>query len=110
MKGTAAMPAKGSPGHHLSGKGRDVCQGCSITRRTLTSSQGEVNLYFGIHFHRLAIQKIRFILPLLYGIDGSRSQHWMPTDQCKVFDGAIFADNGVQHNGSLNTGLTCQRW
>src|SRR5579872_4632509 len=89
------------------GKGRATLA-TSNSRSALASSQSEVHLNFCVHFHRFAIQKIRLIFPLLYGIDGRRSQHWMPADQSKVFDGSVFADDRVQDHMSLNASLPRQ--
>jgi hypothetical protein len=49
--------------------------------RGLPSGQGEVDLYFRIHFDRFAVEQIRLISPLLHRIDGRRGEHRMPADQ-----------------------------
>ena len=61
----------------------------------LASSQGEVHLHLRLNFDRLAIQEVRFVLPLLHGLNRRRCQHRMPTDQLKVLDRPFLADHAL---------------
>ncbi len=113
----ARAPLKGSPGHRLlGGMGRAVPAKLSnlaalrvaashvvaVTRcclhtlfhtsRDLSSGEREVNGYFRIYFDRFAVQQVRFVLPLLHGVQCTLHQHGMPADQLQVLDGTILAD------------------
>src|SRR6476646_5382048 len=66
--------------------------------RYLTAGQGEVDRNLGFHFHWLAVQDVRFVLPLLHCFDGGRSQHRVATDQAQVLDRTILADFGLQQH------------
>src|SRR6185312_338061 len=74
----------------------------------LTAGKREVHRNLSIHFDRLAVQKVGLIAPLLYGINSSRGQHWMPTDDMKVLYSSVFPDNCLENHGSLNASLACQ--
>ena len=70
----------------------------NFTTGVLTARQGEVDRNLGFHFHWLAVQDVRFVLPLLHGFDGSRSQHRVAADQAQVLDRTILADFGLQQH------------
>src|ERR1700691_4790402 len=121
MKGTAAAPGKRcSPGHRfwVGGEGhpalytfRPSCvTHCSATSASgLAPGQGEVDQYFRIHFDGFTVQQIRFVLPLLHGVDGSGSQHGMSADQGQTLDRTILADHRMQDHRTLDAGLPRQR-
>ena len=56
------------------------------------------------HFHRLAVQNIRFVLPLLYCIHRSLNENWMPTYAVEVFDDSGLTYGRLQDDISLNVG------
>ena len=52
----------------------------STLPRGLTSGQGKIHRNLRLHFDWLAIQNVRFVLPLLHRLDGRWRQHGMTTD------------------------------
>src|SRR5436309_10247326 len=92
------------------GKGlRNLTSRCPLGSGGLASSQGEVHLHLCLNFDRLSIEEVRFVLPLFHGLNRSRCQHRMPTDQLKVFDTSFLADRSLQDHRALNTSLASQR-
>src|SRR5579863_1475048 len=81
----------------------------TATLRSLASSEREVHLHLRLNFHRLSVKQVGLVLPLLHGLDRSRSQHRVPADQLQVDDIAVLADLSLQKNRALNTRLACQR-
>ena len=53
----------------------------SIIGSSLASRQREIDLNLRLHFDGFAIQQIRLVLPLLYGIHGGLCKHRVPIDE-----------------------------
>ena len=53
----------------------------SIIGSSLASRQREIDLNLRLHFDGFAIQQIRLVLPLLYGIHGGLCKHRVPVDE-----------------------------
>src|SRR5438132_1365273 len=79
------------------------------TLQGLASGEREVYLNLRVDFHRLTVEQIGPVLPLLHSFDRSRSQHRMPADELQVFDVALFADLRLENHYSLNASLAGQR-
>src|SRR5437762_11535230 len=62
----------------------------------------ELDLNRGLHFHRITVQNIRLVLPLLDCFHGSLDKDWMPTYSVKTFDGASLANGCLQNHIALN--------
>src|ERR1700739_2837386 len=65
------------------------------------------------HFHRFAVQDVRFVLPLFHGIHRSLDENWMPLDGPKVFDDSALTYRRLQEHITLNvsnTGHLRIRW
>src|ERR1035437_1470390 len=77
--------------------------------QSLTTRHGENNVDRGLYVHRLAIEVVRLIPPLLDGIQCGTREHGVAADYVQVLDGAIFADQGLEHHRTLNTSLAGQR-
>ena len=58
----------------------------------LTTGQRENNVDRGVDIHRLAIEVVRLVAPLLDGIQRGAGEHGVAADHVQVLDGAIFAD------------------
>jgi len=56
-------------------------------------------------FHRLPVKKIRFIPPLLDGVDRSGRQHRVPTHELKTLNDSVFVDNRREYDNALDVGL-----
>ena len=67
----------------------------SIIGSSLASRQREIDLNLRLHFNGFAIQQIRLVLPLLYGIHGGLCKHRVPVDEVQVLNGTVFADHGL---------------
>jgi hypothetical protein len=68
-------------------------QGCALRdRHRLPTGQRENNVDRGIDIHRLAIEVVRLVAPLLDGIQRGAGEHGVAADHVQVLDGAIFAD------------------
>src|ERR1035437_4573485 len=77
--------------------------------QSLTTRHGENNVDRGLYVHRLAIEVVRLIPPLLDGIQCGTREHGVAADYVQVLDGAIFADQGLEHHRTLNTSLAGTR-
>ena len=64
----------------------------------------EIDFNRCFHFHRLAVQQIRFVLPLPYSIQSSLDEDWMPADRPQVFDDSRLTDRGLEDDIALNMG------
>ena len=53
----------------------------SIIGSSLASRQREIDLNLRLHFDGFAIQQIRLVLPLPYGIHGGLRKHRVPVDE-----------------------------
>lgn len=62
----------------------------------------ELDLNRCFHFHRFAVQDVRFILPLFHGIHRSLDENWMPLDGTKVFDDSTLTYGRLQEHVTLN--------
>ena len=64
----------------------------------------ELDLNRCFHFHRFAVQDVRFVLPLFHGIHRSLDENWMPLDGTKVFDDSTLTYGRLQKHVALNVG------
>src|SRR5258708_7036903 len=89
----------------LHSRGRDGCVGWPSLNKLLLHV--ELNLNRCFHFHWLAVQNVRFVLPLFHGIHRSVDENWMPLDGTKVFDDSVLTYGRLQKNVTLNVGDSC---
>src|ERR1039458_1828772 len=75
----------------------------------LPTGQRENNVDRGVYIHRFAIEVVRLVPPLLDGIQRGAREHGVAADYVQVLDGAIFADQSLQHDGTLNASLAGDR-
>src|SRR5262249_41029804 len=75
--------------------------GLMPVRESILALHMELHLNGCLHFHRLAIQNIRLVLPLPNCIQSRLNENWMPVYGTKVFDGSRLADRRLQGHISL---------
>src|ERR1700684_2518752 len=75
-----------------------------ISRKALLV-QGVIDVYGGDYFHRIAVEKSRFVDPVLDRLHGGLYQHRVAGDDLKVFYQAIGTDFCIESYSSLNARL-----
>src|SRR5262249_8113757 len=70
--------------------------GLMPVRESILALHMELHLNGCLHFHRLAIQNIRLVLPLPNRIQSRLNENWMPVYGTKVFDCSRLADRRLQ--------------
>src|ERR1039458_1560380 len=75
----------------------------------LPTGQRENNVDRGVYIHRFAIEVVRLVPPLLDGIQRGAREHGVAADYVQVLDGAIFADQSLQQDGTLNASVAGKR-
>src|SRR5580698_1486137 len=76
-------------------------------RATLISYERKIYGNLGIHFDRLPIEQIGFVLPLLHHLNRGLHQQRISGKSRKIDNVTVFADQGMQHDCPLNPVLTC---
>jgi len=76
--------------------------------RGLTSRECEVYIDRGFHLDGVAVQKVRFILPLLHRVDGCGCKHWMAAYQRQTFNRPVLTNCRLKYNRTLDTRLPRQ--
>ena len=69
------------PATVFGGMGEGDLLAYSIIGSSLASGQREIDLNLRLHFDGFAIQQIRLVLPLFYGIHGGLCKHRVPVDE-----------------------------
>src|SRR5882762_2579950 len=108
----APSPATGKVGHR-EGRATNIRQPpqpkSHARPRGLAAGQREIHLNLRFHGHRLAIQHVRPVPPLLHGLDRRGGQHRVSADQPQVLNRAVLADFRLQQHGTLDPRLAGQR-
>src|SRR5271157_4390730 len=81
----------------------------TASTKFLAACKREHHVHGGLHFHRLAVQVVGLIAPLLHGFERGRGQHWVSADHVQVLNGTVLADHRLQDDCALNARLTSQR-
>jgi len=76
-------------------------------RRSSASSipQHESDGNHGLHLSGFAVQRVWPVAPLTHSIDGGWREQWVTADQLQAKDGAVTADDCVQHHVTLSVDL-----
>src|SRR5712671_449009 len=69
------------------------------------TTHAELHRDGGVHFHRLAIQDVRLVSPLLHRFHRVVYQHGMAADHLQAFNRPLFADYRLKNNVSGDVGL-----
>jgi hypothetical protein len=86
----------------LQSRGRDSGRLARHQYSLQTALHVELDFNRCFHFHRFAVQDVRFVLPLFHGIHRSLDENWMPLDRTKVFDDSTLTYGRLQQNVTLN--------
>src|ERR1041385_7996701 len=80
----------------LQSRGRDSGRLARHQYSLQTALHVELDFNRCFHFHRFAVQDVRFVLPLFHGIHRSLDENWMPRGGPKVFDDPTLTDRRLQ--------------